>query len=35
MKKDDILIPVSALKRTGDGDLLDAMQALIGSKGDK
>ena len=34
MKKDDILIPVSALKRTGDGDLLDAMQALIGSKGD-
>ena len=35
MKKDDILILVSALKRTGDGDLLDAMQALIGSKGDK
>ena len=35
MKKDDILIPVSALKRTGDGELLDAMQTLIESKGDK
>jgi len=35
MKKDDILIPVSALKRTGDDELLDAMQALIGPKGDK
>jgi len=35
MKKDDILIPVSALKRTGDDELLDAMQALIGTKGDK
>ena len=29
MKKDDILIPVSALKRTGDEELLDAMQDLI------
>lgn len=35
MKKDDILIPVSALKRTGDDELLDAMQDLIGPKGDK
>ena len=29
MKKDDILIPVSALKKTGDGELLDAMQSLM------
>ena len=29
MKKDDILIPVSALKRTGDEELLDAMQSLM------
>ena len=29
MGKEDILIPVSALKRTGDEELLDAMQALI------
>ena len=29
MGKNDILIPVSALKRTGDEELLDAMQDLI------
>ena len=29
MKKEDILIPVSALKKTGDEELLDAMQSLI------
>ena len=29
MKKDDILIPVSALRRTGDEELLDAMQSLM------
>ena len=29
MGKGDILIPVSALKRTGDEELLDAMQDLI------
>ena len=29
MGKSDILIPVSALKRTGDEELLDAMQDLI------
>lgn len=34
MGRDDKLIPVSALKRTGDEELLDAMQALIESKGE-
>ena len=29
MKKEDMLIPVSALKRTGDEELLDAMQSLM------
>ena len=29
MQKSDILIPVSALKRTGDDELLDAMQSLM------
>ena len=29
MKKEDLLIPVSALKRTGDEELLGAMQELI------
>ena len=29
MRKEDMLIPVSALKKTGDEELLDAMQALI------
>ena len=29
MKKSDLLIPVSALRRTGDAELLDAMQELI------
>ena len=34
MDKEDILIPVSALKRTGDGELLDAMQALLETAGE-
>ena len=29
MKKEDLLIPVSALKKTGDEELLDAMQSLM------
>ena len=29
MKKEDMLIPVSALKKTGDEELLDAMQSLM------
>ena len=29
MKKDDILIPVSALKKTGDSELLDALEDLL------
>ena len=35
MKKDDIVIPVSALKRTGDDELLSAIEALIESKGEE
>ena len=31
MKKDDMLVPVSALKRSGDSELLDVLEALIGS----
>ena len=34
MEKNDILIPVSALKRTGDEELLDAMQALLEAAGE-
>lgn len=34
MKKDDIVIPVSALKRTGDDELLNVIEALLESKGE-
>ena len=29
MKKDDIFVPVSALKRTGNEELLDVLEALL------
>lgn len=35
MRKNDIVIPVSALKRTGDDELLSAIEALLENKGEE